>query len=50
MKSFFSALFGAALALIGAGQIAKAADAAPDPNQGPIYVTTYYEEIGRAHV
>ena len=43
MKSFFSALFGAALALIGAGQIAKAADAAPDPNQGPIYVTTYYE-------
>lgn len=43
MKSFLSAVFGASLALAAALNIAKAADAAPDPNQGPVYVTTYYE-------
>ena len=43
MKSFFGALFGAALALFGAAQTANAADAAPDPNQGPIYVATHFE-------
>ena len=43
MKLIFSALIGAVLTLFGAAQAANAADAAPDPNQGPVYVTTYYE-------
>jgi quinol monooxygenase YgiN len=43
MKSFYGALVGAVLALIGVTQMAAAGEAPPDPNQGPVYVTTYYE-------
>jgi quinol monooxygenase YgiN len=43
MKSLFGAIFGASLMLAAAVPGARAADAAPDPNQGPVYVTTYYE-------
>jgi quinol monooxygenase YgiN len=41
MRSFFSALFGALFLLAIAAPL-KAGEA-PDPNQGPIYVTTYFE-------
>jgi quinol monooxygenase YgiN len=42
MKSLFNALV-CAMVVFGLAQNAYAADAAPDPNQGPVYVTTYFE-------
>jgi quinol monooxygenase YgiN len=41
MRSFFSALFGV-LFLLAIAEPSRAGEA-PDPNQGPIYVTTYFE-------
>jgi quinol monooxygenase YgiN len=41
MRSLFSALFGVLL-LLAVAAPSKAGEA-PDPNQGPIYVTTYFE-------
>jgi quinol monooxygenase YgiN len=41
MRSFFSTLFGVLLLL--AVATPTIAGEAPDPNQGPIYTTTYYE-------
>ncbi len=44
MRLFFSAVFGAILAVIGLAQAARAGEATPPPpNQGPVYVSTYYE-------
>jgi len=42
MRLLFSMLF-CALALLGVAQTANAADAAPPPEQGPVYVTAFFE-------